>query len=126
MTRSTGQVRIKNENTAPQAGVAFSDRAGLPFCRRAAGGRDASYPNEGRLRSNMFHLPVLGNGDGAISTTLDDVDARCRGDDRARSHRTPEADASRRDGMQAKLRSFSVSLHARAPMCWRGLGPTDR
>ena len=27
------------------------------------------------LRSNVFHLPVLGNGDGGIYTTLDDLDA---------------------------------------------------
>lgn len=33
------------------------------------------YLSETGLRSNVFHLPVLGNGDGGIYTTLDDVDA---------------------------------------------------
>ena len=33
------------------------------------------YLYETGLRSNVFHLPVLGNGDGGIYTTLDDVDA---------------------------------------------------
>ena len=33
------------------------------------------YLGEIGLRSNVFHLPVLGNGDGGIYTTLDDVDA---------------------------------------------------
>ena len=33
------------------------------------------YLDETGLRSNVFHLPVLGNGDGGIYTTLDDVDA---------------------------------------------------
>lgn len=33
------------------------------------------YLYESGLRSNVFHLPVLGNGDGGIYTTLDDVDA---------------------------------------------------
>jgi CubicO group peptidase (beta-lactamase class C family) len=33
------------------------------------------YLHETGLRSNVFHLPVLGNGDGGIYTTLDDVDA---------------------------------------------------
>jgi len=33
------------------------------------------YLYESGLRSNVFHLPVRGNGDGGIYTTLDDVDA---------------------------------------------------
>ena len=33
------------------------------------------YLYETGLRTNVFHLPVLGNGDGGIYTTLDDVDA---------------------------------------------------
>jgi CubicO group peptidase (beta-lactamase class C family) len=32
------------------------------------------YLHETGLRSNVLHLPVLGNGDGGIYTTLDDVD----------------------------------------------------
>jgi CubicO group peptidase (beta-lactamase class C family) len=34
-----------------------------------------NYLSETGLRTNVFHLPVLGNGDGGIYTTLDDVDA---------------------------------------------------
>ncbi len=33
------------------------------------------YLHQTGLRSNVLHLPVLGNGDGGIYTTLDDVDA---------------------------------------------------
>lgn len=33
------------------------------------------YLHQSGLRSNVLHLPVLGNGDGGLYTTLDDVDA---------------------------------------------------
>lgn len=50
-------------------GTAFLRSDELP------GGAALGYLHVTGLRSNVFHLPVLGSGDGGIYTTLDDVDA---------------------------------------------------
>ena len=51
------------------AGTAFLRSDELP------GDAALGYLYQTGLRTNVFHLPVLGNGDGGIYTTLDDVDA---------------------------------------------------
>lgn len=50
-------------------GTAFLRSDELP------GDAAVGYLHQTGLRTNVFHLPVLGNGDGGIYTTLDDVDA---------------------------------------------------
>ena len=59
---------------------------------------------DGVVRSNVFHLPVRGTGDGGISTTLDDVSAFWRG---ARRRRHRAARRRRRDDERAQRRPTS-------------------
>jgi len=70
------------------SGTPFHDLVETEVCARAGmrntsflrsdelpGGVAIGYLDGHRLRTNVFHLPVRGNGDGGIYTTLDDVHA---------------------------------------------------
>ena len=64
--------QLINELVVSPAGLT---RTGFLRSDELPGDAARGYLNEMGLRSNVFHLPVLGNGDGGIYTTLDDIDA---------------------------------------------------